>query len=49
MDEKNNRTEISSEIFGGNSFRRISNRQTYQTLTNEDDDDDDDNDYLNAL
>lgn len=46
MDKKDNRTKISSEITGRNSFQRSSNRQTCQTLT---DDDDDDNDGLNAF
>jgi hypothetical protein len=47
MDEKNNRTKLSSEIFGGNIFQRSSTRKTCQTLKN--DDDDDDNDDLNAF
>jgi len=47
MDENNNRAKISSEIFGGNSFQRSSNRQTCQTLTNNNDDDD--NDDLNVF
>ena len=47
MDEKNNRAKMSSEISGGNSFQRSSNRQTCQTLTN--DNDDDGNDDLNVF
>jgi len=46
MDQNNNRTKISSEITGGNSFQRRSNSQICQNLANDDDDDDND---LNAF